>query len=94
MIMHDHHYNYYRRVTTCIMPLFFLQCMIKRDGPGLSLPHHMSSECGMEQVLTVLAELERFLSASNNPRERKNRQKLLRNLKVLLKFEIKHHSHV
>ena len=45
-------------------------------------PHHMSSECGMKQALTVFSELERFLSISNKSRERKNRQKLLRNLKV------------
>ena len=50
-----------------------------KDG---SLPHHMSCECGMKQALTVISELERFLSVSRNSRERKNRQKLLRNLKV------------
>ena len=47
-------------------------------------PHHMSSECGMKQALTVFSELDRFLSNSSNSRERKNRQKLLRNLKVFL----------
>ena len=47
-----------------------------------SLPHHVSSKCAIKQALTVLSELERFLSVSSNSRERKNRQKLLRNLKV------------
>jgi hypothetical protein len=36
----------------------------------------------MKQALAVLSEMERFLSASSDSRERKNRQKLLRNLKV------------
>ena len=47
-----------------------------------ALPYHMSSECKMDHTLAVLEELERFLSIPDKPRERKNRQKLLRNLKV------------
>ena len=57
---------------------FSLQCIRDR-----SPPHHMPSECGMKQALMVLSELETFLSiSSTDSRERKNRQKLLRNLKV------------
>ena len=68
--------------------MFTLQCMqvssrvTESDGSSSIIPYHMSSECGMKHVLIVLGELERFLSVSDNPRERKNRQKLLRNLKV------------
>ena len=44
----------------------------------------MPSECGMNQALMVLSELKTFLSVSSNScRERKNKQKLLRNLKVV-----------
>ena len=59
--------------------------MKKRESHSCgALPHHMSSECKMDHSLAVLEELERFLSVSDKPRERKNRQKLLRNLRVSL----------
>ena len=70
-----------------------LQCLqvssstMKGDGSGLSLPHHMSTDCRMKHTLTVLTELERFLTVPNNPRDRKNRQKLFRNLKVLFDLD-------
>jgi hypothetical protein len=41
----------------------------------------------MKHALPVFSELERFLSVSSNSRERKNRQKLLRNLKVHVEIE-------
>ena len=42
----------------------------------------MSAECKMKHTMTVLQELREFLRVTDNPRERKNRQKLLRNLRV------------
>lgn len=46
------------------------------------LPHYKVSKCQMDLTLAALDELERFLSETDVPREKKNRQKLLRNLKV------------
>ena len=46
------------------------------------MPHHMASKCRMEHTLRILEELTRFLGVTDDSRERKNRQKLLRNLRV------------